>query len=81
MTGSLKAWREVACTLAGIGMTIHLTSRHTRKPFEKLIDRRSILKILEEGLHRHTGAKEDPSSAHLGGLALHFGAFRPVDHW
>jgi hypothetical protein len=44
---------------------------HSRKPFEKLIDRRSITQILEQGGDWDASISEDRYATHTSRVTLH----------
>ena len=41
-----------------------LLARDARKPAQEIIKTSPIFQVLEEGLHRHTGAAKDPRTTH-----------------
>ena len=44
--------------------SVHLGSRDSWKPLEKIIDGRTVSEVLEEGAHWNPSATEHPSAAH-----------------
>jgi hypothetical protein len=57
-----------------------LIHSNTRKPREKLVDRRTSFQIFEEGLHRDTSSLENPCTAELTFDSLDFRAIAPIQH-
>ena len=49
---------------------VDLSSCDPGKPFEEVIDRGTILEILEQGVYGHTCSPEDPGSADFFRISL-----------
>ena len=52
----------------------------TRKPFQKIIHRRTAFNILEQGGNGDTRAAKNPRAADTIGVAFNSSATGPVDH-
>ena len=58
----------------------NLLERYAGEPLHELCDESSVLKILEQGCHRHARTAEQPSSADTVRVALNRWARGPVHH-
>jgi len=68
---------------AASGMLEHgtnLVQCRPRKPVDELVDRDTILQVLEQRGHRNARGFEQPCAAYALRVALHCRAGRPVDH-
>jgi hypothetical protein len=59
---------------------LDLQTSHAGEPGEEVIHSRSVLDVLEERLHRHPRAREDPRAADPRLIAFNGRALRPVQH-
>ena len=57
-----------------------LLARDAGKPAQEIIKTSPIFQVLEEGLHRHTGAAKDPRTTHSPRYTLDRRAGRPIQH-
>ena len=57
-----------------------LIHSNTRKPREKLVDRRACFQILEESLNRDTSSLENPCTAEFTFDSLDLRAIAPIQH-
>jgi hypothetical protein len=76
-------WLECSCHQALLGVAEHelnLFARHARKPFQEIIDPRTVLEILEQGSHRDTRRFEQPLTAAFAGRAFDRGTLAPIEH-
>lgn len=56
----------------------NLMSCNTRKPFKKIVDRRTIFNIIEKGTYGHTSTLEYPGTADRVRVSFYFGTIIPV---